>query len=688
MLLTSAVMAQSDQNAVDSIKSISVIANIKSEEVVIRWAPPDHIAWSKGNDYGYKVIRFRVNFEGKKPVESTQIGNDTIKPLTLQQWRSKFPEDHKYAPIAVQALYGEDFTITEENFDIGKVRTLSLQQELRYSFALFAADMDAQVADGLGLRIVDKNIEKDEQYLYAIIPHDPSRMDTGYVLVDTRFPTEIPKAPSLEKNELENQIELRWNIKNIQPAFTAFWIERSEDGRNWKRLNNTPYLQATQNPNQEPDDFVYYTDTTIAGNYIKYKYRLIGITPFAELSEPSDILEAMGRDKTPPGVPIITSIKDVNGKIEFEWKLDNPSSDLKGFLIGKSGSIGGQYEQITPQPLSPETRKFTDESPDAIGENYYVVFAVDTANNASVSMPAYGFLSDSIPPAKPKGLTGKIDSLGIVTLHWPLGEDPDITGYRVFFANAADHEFSNLTPYPIQDTVFVDTISLNTLTKEIFYQIVAVDRNFNHSVRSDILKLVKPDIVPPVAPLISDYLVTDTAVVLTIIPSSSDDVAQHILLRKSDKETEWKPLITLDQKSLLTKKIVDRNVTGPNYYQYALQAIDSSGNKSNLSPEVGMKVFRNLKTFEIDGFSASFDNQKNVVSLKWNKPKEQLSFYVIYRKVNGNKFENFASVNPDKTSYIDSELLSPGEYQYGIKAVYKNGESKITICNPVFVSKD
>lgn len=679
--------AQQDES-VDSIRNISAIANVKSNEVIIRWAPPNHIAWSNGNSSGYKVIRYRVNFEGAKPVESKQIGQDTIKPLSLDEWKSKFPQNHPYAPIAAQALYGKQFTIGEQNFDAANVRTLSLEQELRYSFALYAADMDAQVAEGLGLRIVDRNFEKDEQYLYAIIPYDLSRMDTGFVFVDTRFPSEIPKAPELEKNEMENQIELRWNTENIQNAFTAYWIERSDDGRNWKRLNQTPYLQATQNPNQQPDKYVYYTDTTISRNYVPYKYRLIGITPFAELSEPSDIIEAMGKDRTAPEPPVITSIKDVNGKIEFEWKLENPPADLKGFMIGRSGSIGGQYEQITPQMLSPSTRKFTDNNPDRIDENYYVVFAVDTAGNASVSMPAYGFLTDSIPPAKPIGLTGMIDSLGVVTLRWKLGDDPDITGYRVYFANAADHEFSNITPYPIQDTVFIDTISLNTLTKEIFYQIAAVDRNFNHSVRSDVLRLVRPDIVPPVAPLISDYLVTDTAVVLTIIPSSSDDVAKHILFRKGEKQNEWTEIRSLQNKSGNSIKVSDNDVTGPNYYSYVVQAIDSAGNKSEFSPSVGVKVFRSLKTFEIDGFAASYNKQSKVVSLKWNKPKEQLNYYVIYKRVNGNRFENYASVNPDKTTYEDNELLSPGEYQYAIKAVYSNGESKLTICNPVVVTKD
>ncbi|MEJ5262112.1 MAG: fibronectin type III domain-containing protein, partial [Ignavibacterium sp.] len=285
------------------------------------------------------------------------------------------------------------------------------------------------------------------------------------------------------------------------------------------------------------------------------------------------------------------------------------------------------------------------------------------------------------------GLRGMIDSTGIVTLHWPLGKDPDITGYRVYFANAADHEFSNITPYPIQDTVFVDTLNLNTLTKEIYYQIAAVDRNFNHSERSEILKLIKPDIVPPTTPLISKYFVTDTAVVLNIIPSSSDDVAQHILYRKGEKQNDWIKIKQFLFVNELKNQVVDNQVTGPNYYQYAVQAIDSAGNKSEFSPAVGVRVYKSTEDIQIDGLTAQYNQQSKSVSLKWNKPKADVSYYVIYRKVNQNRYENFASVDADKNSFEDKEILSVGEYQYGIKAIYKNGESKISLSAPVVISK-
>lgn len=672
----------------DSLSNLVALAKVEKEKVVIRWAPKNHIAWNRGNKSGYKVLRYRINFEGKKPVEVTKIGNDTIKPLPQEKWKEKFSKDHPYAPVAVQALYGEKFQVKEKELDIFRARTISQEQELRYSIALYLADIDYEVAEALGLRVVDKTVENDEQYLYLIIPYDTSLMDTAQVFVDTRYPTEIPKAPELEKNEMENRIELRWNNEKARFIFTAYWIERSKDGVNWQRLNSAPYLSATQHSDGGFDKYAYYTDTTISRNYEVYKYRLIGITSFGELSEPSDVIEAMGRDRTPPPSPLIKSIKDIGGKFKLEWELDNPPKDLKGFLIGRSDKIDGEYRPITKDFLTPNTNTFIDDKPSFYGENYYVVYASDTANNFSVSMPAYGFIVDTIPPAKPKGLKGQIDPSGIVKISWFLGDEPDIIGYRVYYANRADHEFSNLTPYPLRDTVFIDTLNLNTLTKEIFYQVVAVDRNYNHSERSDILRLVKPDIVPPVSPLISDYTVSDSMITIKVISSSSDDVAEHILLRKGEKDKDWIRLQTIKGRSKEgTQTFFDKNFLGSTFYYYTVQALDSTGNKSEFAPPIGIKILVNKNRFKVKRLEATYDKGKKLIVLNWERLNEPIEYYVIFRKVNEYNFENYSSVDPDKTSFVDKELSFDGEYQYGIKSIYSNGESEITLSNKITVKK-
>jgi hypothetical protein len=91
---------------------------------------------------------------------------------------------------------------------------------------------------------------------------------------------------------------------------------------------------------------------------------------------------------------------------------------------------------------------------------------------------------------------------------------PHLLGYRVLWANDSTHEFSSRTNEIWMDTTFVDTVSLNTLTRNVYYRIVAVDTRYHHSAPSDILELVRPDVVPPVAPIFTDVYVTETSVAL------------------------------------------------------------------------------------------------------------------------------------------------------------------------------
>ena len=219
----------------------------------------------------------------------------------------------------------------------------------------------------------------------------------------------------------------------------------------------------------------------MARNYVPYRYRVLGITPFGELSTDAPIITAMGRDRTPP-VPVhLTEVKDEKGKLVVHWEQPTQDADLKGYRVEKAPTAKSDHHALHTGLLPKNTFSFTDTSTYLIGENHYRVASVDTAGNVSYSNAGYGSLIDSVPPAPPIHISGTIDTTGLATLHWPLGKEQDIMGYRVFFANAPDHAFNNLTPYPIADTVFHDTVQIKTLTKRIYYRVVAVDRNYNHS---------------------------------------------------------------------------------------------------------------------------------------------------------------------------------------------------------------
>lgn len=651
--------------------SIQALYRNHPDSVVLRWAPTNAVRWARLNRYGYKIERCIIDKDIKPKAKFSPLNTDSLKPWKVAQWKQRFPENHPYAPVAVQAVHGATFSTSSFQSEVAAIRAKSQEAELRHSFALLMADFDARVADGLALRYVDRNVPKDVRIQYRIIGLDPQFPDTVEIGLNRAELFEgipVPMPPILEEGD--RLIKLHWNTHPEAPVFTAFYLERSTDGSTWKRASSMPLIKADAPTAQYPEPFLYFTDTLVTENYKPVFYRLSGITPFGEYSQPSAVVVGMGRDRNAPPVPDMKNPSDVGGKLRISWDYGTPPADLKGFFVSRGPAIGGPFERATPDLLPVSARFWDDPAPDALGQNYYVVYAQDTAGNLAASLPAYGFLKDSIAPGMPLKPAGSIDTNGVVRLHWKLGPEPDILGYRVFFANAADHEFSLLTPEPHRDTTFTDTIPLNNLTPKIYYRVVAVDRNFNHSPISPMLMLRKPDKNPPVEPLFSKSNVTDTTVVLGMIASSSKDVAEHVLWKRKPGENAWKEAARW-KIGKMPSVFTDRQVSGAEFYQYALQAYDSSGNASKMSPTADVRVKPQVSTDALTGLKASSDVQKKTITLAWNKPGPEVKYYVIYRGKNDRKPQSYTSVPANQLSWTES--VSPGKYQYMIRAVYVDG---------------
>ena len=667
------ITVSAQNNSKPTENHLKLICRNTNDSVILRWAPNNHIQWSRLNRYGYKVERFVIDLNSKSKPKAEILNSDSLKPWPINKWKSSFPLEHPYAPAAVQALYGKSFQAGQLQSNVTQIRNQSQEAELRYSMAILMADLDARVADGLALRWVDKNPPSDKRIQYRIISLDPLFPDTASAGINRMDPIEILPIPlSPEIDEGDKSVQLRWNTHPEAPVFTAWWLERSEDGKSWKRTSTSPLIKSDSPLALYPEPFLYFTDTLIQKNYTPYYYRLIGISPFGELSSPSEIITAMGRDRSAPPSPDIQATKDIGGQIQISWKYLNPPADLKGFWIGKSSFGNGPFDKTQEELLSKTIRSWTDKNANPLGDNYYVVYAIDTAGNTSASQPVYGFLRDSIAPGKPEKPGGTIDTSGIVRLHWKKGNEKDILGYRVYFGNAPDHEFSILTPTPKSDTTFTDTITLNTLTKRIYYRIVAVDRNFNHSVYSEMLSLKKPDILPPVEPLISDYHATDSSVVIQFIPSSSSDVMKHDILRRDDEKSNWTVVGSFNN-PLLSTSFTDLGVNSDIFYQYSLQATDSSGNKSPLAPIADIKVVKKYTKESLRLGNASYNKEKRAVELSWKTPQTAVKYYVIYRGKDGRSPSSVSSSEGTISSFSDTNLVGNGRYVYMIKTIFKDG---------------
>lgn len=655
---------------------IGLIGKYNGKANIIRWAPSDNVSFFLLKKYGYKLERAVAARNGtpiKTKAEFKTLG--TFKSADSNTWASRVDKTNSYQVIAAHCALSKVYAPLPSSPNFGEIMKRLNEEKSLHGFATMAADFDTTAANLLGLRYEDKNIEPNVSYLYIItslVPENELKINGNELFIDTKLDT-IPPPPKLYEYGAENHIRLDWYHQYYGRYYTAYLVERGDaNGKNFKQVSKYPMITATVDAVNDELKQMTFIDS-VPKDYVRYTYRLIGITPFAEYSVPGPSIVSYSRDRTPPIAAHSIDIVDVDQKyLQISWKKDYFEADFTGFNVLRAAIQAGPYYPINEKMLSKNEMRFLDKNPDEINGGFYRIETVDTAGNLNWSLGMMGFLKDSIPPAIPTGLTGTVDSLGVVTLKWNLGPEKDIKGYRVYYANQMDHEFTIQTGDLYQDTVYIDTVNINTLTENIYYQIAAADMHYNHSVRSEILKLHLPDTVRPVKPIFSNILVTDTALYLSWIPSSSKDVIQHNVYRKVG-EGKFQLYKTITDQN--TTQLKDAQVKIGEVYTYKIEAIDDANLASGFPMEVSGKVYDVGKRKPIENFSGKYNKETKRNELTWTYPASDKYHFAIYRSFNGSDFRAYKSVKGDKNSFEDWDLLGSGSYTYAVIAIYKDGGS-------------
>lgn len=664
---------------------------VNDSTIVLRWAALQHTDWRLVSKYGFQLERAVLNDSTNAVIENyTPLSKTPILPWSEADCKAKInPKTQRYPALAAQALYGKTFlaksTETAQSNYLNTIVNAAEEEENRHALALFAADVSPEAADVLGLRYVDRKVEYGNKYIYRVVavPHPQGlyRLDTAGYVVSIKDAEPLPPVKDITPKSLDGKIELTWRKNLTVNAFTAFFIERSEDNKTFTPLSKEPYIQFQNDEKAVAAGVMSYTDTLIV-NYKNYYYRIRGIDAFGELSPYSTPILARGRDLQPTAAPYLKQVdKRSPTAYALTWEMPATSdSDLKGFFVLRCDKIDGKYKTLNTKLLPASERQFTDNAASSNQANFYVIMAVDTAGNVASSQSRMVFSYDAMPPAKPVGLTGKIDTNGLVTVKWRMGKEADLKGYYVYFANSADHEFTAAAPNIIIDTVFLDSIRLKVLTKHIYYKIVAIDNNLNASAYSDIFELTKPDVVPPVQPVIGRFLVSDSTVLFNWATSASADVAQQNVYRRLAPNGDWQLLTTLKSN---VDRYIDRDFGRDKSYQYSVEAVDSAGLKSPKSYPLSIRTLAaNLAQLTAKNVVATLISEKKTATLTWETPKtdEKITDWLIYRLADDNTWDLLTTTKTER--FEDRNLSKKKEVRYAVKARFESGGvSNLSVSN-------
>lgn len=666
-----AALSGSAQNVVKKpAETIQVIARPSADSVVLRWAPIGTEQWIKANRTGYTIERFTLVRNGKivKPVERKQLAT-SVKPLPEDQWE-KFI-GNKYGLVAAQALYGETFEMNIDPGDVMQIVNKAKENEQRYSIAMFCADMSPAVAKALALYWKDKDVEKNVKYLYRISVYTGADTLKGSVFVNTADKYTLPAVTSVTAESKGNVVTLRWKQADYESFYTTYTLERADDGKTFVQVSDVPGVTLSK-PGQE-SKYQYALDTLTSLDKT-YTYRVRGITPFGELGPVSNLVQIKGNKTTTSGVFITSALSLDNKSIDIQWEFPVAENDaLKGFEVTRSAKASGPYKTVHKNILPSSARAFKDTSPQQA--NYYKIKARTQDGTEINSMPYLAMLVDSIPPAVPVGMQGKVDEFGNVRISWKPNQDADIYGYRVYRAYYQSEEFALMTGDVLKDTTFTDRVELKSLNEKIHYQIMAIDRNQNHSALSAILSLALPDKVPPMSPVWLPIKSTKEGVVLTWQPSGSQDVVKYEVYRKGD-QGQWIRLVTKASTNDSTYTYTDQNLANNVTQYYTVVAVDEASLESSPAPVISGFKLPGLKT-AVTLNAPVIDREGRKITLSWLYDDNNAIAYRIYRKINDGDMMLYRTVK--EKQFFDVGMNTGTKYTYSIMAVFKdNSQSKLS----------
>jgi hypothetical protein len=177
---------------------------------------------------------------------------------------------------------------------------------------------------------------------------------------------------------------------------------------------------------------------------------------------------------TPPPAPPAPSVSYDESGVTIDWSA-GAANDVTYFV----SRVDGEETVLTPDGTSDVT--FVESSIVWDEQRCYVVRAQTTVGELPIqseaSPRACVTLTDTFPPAAPTGLQ-TIAAEGAISLIWDPSAAPDLAGYLVLRAVAPQTTPEVVTPAPIADTTYRDTVPAGA---RVTYSVVAVDRAGNRS---------------------------------------------------------------------------------------------------------------------------------------------------------------------------------------------------------------
>ncbi|RLJ33281.1 fibronectin type 3 domain-containing protein [Chryseobacterium sp. 7] len=673
----------SDKNIIPHIR---LKVDSKNDHISLRWAVDEPLVWQKANKIGFSLKRFTLSRDGKVLEKAEEKDLGIFKPASENEWK-KMVQENDNAAIVAQSLFGDGFEVEmgEKQGKLEGVVNKSQEVEQRFAYALMAADLDFKVAKLAGWAYTDTSVKSNERYLYTVSINTSEGsllVQKGDALATVSANTELPKPLDFIGIFKDKTVTLSWEYLQLRDIYTAYFVEKAQNGGSFKPLGNLPVMNMNDNDGRQVQGMTFVD--SLAQNTTEFSYRIRGKTIFGDYGPYSDIVSGAGKKSLEATPRISNVIIDEDESIKLEWEF--PKEDEKNIasfeLLHSETDLQNSYKVVKNKiPVSDRSLITKSLAP----SNYYKIQAVGKSGDKRESFSILAQPNDMTPPDTPLEFKGKIDTLGVAHLEWKANTEKDLEGYHIFRGIQKGDEMVRVTPQAITENHFEDKVVLENLNSKVYYYVTATDRRKNQSRPSIILELEKPDKVKPQTPVFTEYkLEDDGKITISWMRSHSDDVVAHQLFRQAKEGTDksWKMIYeTKDIQPAYT--YTDKEVEADKSYTYYLLAIDKSQLKSDKSQEMTLRSSRIEALSILTNLSGAANRNKKQIELNWKINSKDVGEIIVYRQKGTEKPTMWGTLNGAQNFLEDKAVQTGNSYTYLIKPMLKTNQlaktEKITI---------
>jgi len=669
-------------SAQDMSKPIWFYTKSYKDSVALRWHFNDANTWKEYIDKGVTIYRKDVTTG-----TTIRINEEPLKPFTDSVWvqyeyyykdtsLTKKRDIDQNTIIALAMQHPELFPYTtnrsNESTAVSSEGMFTDTLLMRHFFHTMACFSSKEAGIVGMLYFLDDEVEKNKTYEYSLVMGNNkveksfARSTISTTTASTKFkPTIVYDYTNRRKSSI------KWKKIDTTLTFVPFYnIYRSETkDKGYVKINDQPQLSIFKN--EAADSlYMFYADTTLEKGKTYY-YKVVGLDIFWEetgYSDPYVVREVSYLVNEPR----IESAIVVGRKVtDITWSF-NPidKESVVAFRVYRSESFDTLYTPIS-KDLSPNVLTFRDEQPGL--DMYYKVAMIGAAKDTLWTFPNYAHIPDSIAPVAPVILSALCDSTGVVTIKWKHNNEKDLFAYKIFKANHLKDEFSGVYMSEKIDSLVYDTLSLNTTSEDVYYMLQLLDKTYNESVFSNVVKVKRYDIIPPTAGVFYSFTTDDKGISLTWANSSSRDAVKTILYRKYQDEMNWHVHKTFVNDTAVFKTYLDTAVVKGQWYEYKLQTVDDNNLSSDFSNVFPVRAYDSGRRPPLKNVKVELNKKKQTVKLSWQYNETKVLYFQVFRGNEKVPLSILESTDPNVYELYDMKIAPGHRYIYRVKAVFKDG---------------